>query len=218
MHGICIQHIYCMETSVSPLFFPSTHFSPGHQSTTQSPDLKVWKASVEKPNRRPKKKKFLCHMKDLSFRMRDWAHAPLKWKHRVYHWTTRAVPRLFNSSRFSTMQGLISMVNHRAVSSSWFLAWSCSQIPLVAGREEPRPQFCGSLFDCNPMATCGFSCRCGEGALNWSVSLSPAFHPLPWMTPVSWESGLILRLDKNLTFRLYFIRKCFRFPHLGDLS
>ena len=26
----------------------------------------------------------------------------------LYHWTTRAVPRLFNCSRFSTMQGLIS--------------------------------------------------------------------------------------------------------------
>ena len=158
-------------------------------------------------------------MKDLSFRMRDWAHAPLKWKQRVF---ITGPPGQFQD--FLTALGSLpcrvssALVSHRAVSSSWSRSWCCSQIPLVADTEEPQPQFCGSLFDCNPMAMCGFSCRCGEGALNWSVSLSQAFHPLPWMTPVSWESGLLLRLDKNLTFRLYFIRKHFSFPHLGDLS
>ena len=204
------------------LLFPSTHLSLGHQSTTQSPDLKVWKASVEKPNRRQKKKKkffWLRHMKDLSSHMRDWAHASLKWKHRVF---ITGPPGKFQDflTPLGSLQCRVSsaLVNYSAVSSNWSLAWSCSQISLVAGRETPGPQFCGSLFGCNPMAMCGFSCRCGKGALNWSKCLcqqpSILFHG--WL--VSWESVLLLKLDKNLTFRLYFIRKCFRFPHLGGFS
>ena len=158
-------------------------------------------------------------MKDLSSHMRDWAHASLKWKHRVF---ITGPPGKFQDflTPLGSLQCRVSsaLVNYSAVSSNWSLAWSCSQISLVAGRETPGPQFCGSLFGCNPMAMCGFSCRCGKGALNWSKCLcqqpSILFHG--WL--VSWESVLLLKLDKNLTFRLYFIRKCFRFPHLGGFS
>ena len=221
MPGICIQYIYCMETSVSPLsFYPPQPRSSKYNTEPRPQSLESFSRETQQKTKKKKKKFFwLRHMKDLSSHMRDWAHASLKWKHRVF---ITGPPGKFQDflTPLGSLQCRVSsaLVNYSAVSSNWSLAWSCSQISQVAGRETPRPQFCGSLFGYNPMAMCGFSCRCGKGALNWSKCLcqqpSILFHG--WL--VSWERVLLLKLDKNLTFRLYFIRKCFRFPHLGGLS
>ena len=220
MPGICIQYIYCMETSVSPLsFYPPQPRSSKYNTEPRPQSLESISKETQQKTKKKKNFFWLRHVKDLSSCMRDWAHASLKRKHRVF---ITGPPGKFQDflTPLRSLQRRVSsaLVNYSAVSSNWSLAWSCSQISLVAGRETPRPQFCGSLFDCNPMAMCGFSRRCGKGALNWSKCLcqqpSILFHG--WL--VSWESVLLLKLDKNLTFKLYFIWKCFRFPHLGGLS
>ena len=142
--------------SISSLFFPSTYLSLAHRCTTQSPDPKVWKPkwkpSIEKPNRRLIYLFGLATCGILVPRPGIKPVPPAMEACSLNDWTTREIPRLLTPLGSLPCRVSLALANHSTGSSIWSLAWSCPQISLVAGREEPWPRFCGSLFDCNPTA------------------------------------------------------------------